>query len=48
MSFVLIMALSNGRALEEFVYRTKGKADGKGGAAVTDVGHPLWGDYAVW
>ena len=34
----MIMALSNGRALERFVRRTKGRGNGMGRVTVTDVG----------
>lgn len=44
MSFVVIIVLSNGRALEKLAFRTKSKANGEGRAAVADVGLPLQGD----
>ena len=41
LSFVVIMALSNGRALEGFVGRTKGRGNGMGRVTVPDVGLSL-------
>lgn len=42
----MIIALSNGRALEGFVPRTKGRGNGKGPVGVTDVGLSRRDDYS--
>lgn len=44
----MIMALSNGRALEGFVPRTKGRGNGTGRGVVTDAGLSLKDDYTGW
>lgn len=46
MSFVVIIALSNGRAVEGFVSRTEDKADEKDRVTVMNEGRPLPNDYA--